>query len=384
MTFPELNIPETLSASEIETAINAINCYGVTATQIGNRKLLIKNANLNSDEFKTVFPQIEFILAQVALTSKRIPTETLLNFTHVQRSHHKDIFKTLVLVGELQSHSIGLYSLSGSFLKVMKAIDKKIEGFAMSAGASDCEFPSLVSLRDLRRTTILENYPHFLNFVSAPVRSLSTLSEVGCRSEILNLLQEPDLVCRSANCLHSYINCADSVLEKDKYLTTSGKVFRNEGDESTGIERLREFSVREIIFIGDELRLGKFISNWTTFIKTLFESTLLRGTLETSVDLFFPTKLQTLHFFQKSQQRKYEMRVDIPEIEKTISIASLNKHERYFTEAYNIKLASGDLAYSGCVGFGLERFSYALFAQHGLDVNAWPATLTDFLAADLS
>ena len=51
---------------------------------------------------------------------------------------------------------------------------------------------------------------------------------------------------------------------------------------------------------------------------------------------------------------------------------SFNYHLKHFGEAWDIELSDGTEAYSGCVGFGLERLALALFKHHGLDSVAWP------------
>jgi hypothetical protein len=45
-----------------------------------------------------------------------------------------------------------------------------------------------------------------------------------------------------------------------------------------------------------------------------------------------------------------------------------------------MKLASGALAHSGCVAFGMDRLAVALFATHGLDVQQWPTGVKEALS----
>ena len=40
---------------------------------------------------------------------------------------------------------------------------------------------------------------------------------------------------------------------------------------------------------------------------------------------------------------------------------------------YGITTAGGEPAHTGCMAFGEERVTLALFAAHGLDVHDWPA-----------
>jgi hypothetical protein len=57
-------------------------------------------------------------------------------------------------------------------------------------------------------------------------------------------------------------------------------------------------------------------------------------------------------------------------------VASFNFHERFFGESFGITLPDGvTTPFSGCAGFGLERFAFALVCQHGVDVEQWPAEI---------
>jgi seryl-tRNA synthetase len=67
---------------------------------------------------------------------------------------------------------------------------------------------------------------------------------------------------------------------------------------------------------------------------------------------------------------------------KPTACMSFNYHLNHFGEAWNIETADGSPAFSGCVGFGLERLTLALFRYHGLDVAGWPERLRHTLRLD--
>jgi hypothetical protein len=48
-----------------------------------------------------------------------------------------------------------------------------------------------------------------------------------------------------------------------------------------------------------------------------------------------------------------------------LAIASVNFHRNFFGERCNIRTATGDFAYSGCVAFGMERWLHAMFERFG-------------------
>ena len=66
----------------------------------------------------------------------------------------------------------------------------------------------------------------------------------------------------------------------------------------------------------------------------------------------------------------------IPFENQSISVFSSNFHAMTFGKAFNINVG-GRPATSGCLGWGFERFVYAIFSQFGLDVNKWLEALCE-------
>ena len=60
---------------------------------------------------------------------------------------------------------------------------------------------------------------------------------------------------------------------------------------------------------------------------------------------------------------------DLP---KPTACMSFNYHQDLFGSLCGLQQANGAVAHTGCVGFGMERLTLALFYFHGLQVNAWP------------
>lgn len=68
---------------------------------------------------------------------------------------------------------------------------------------------------------------------------------------------------------------------------------------------------------------------------------------------------------------KYELRLTIPHVKKSIACSSVNFHSNTFGNAFNIKMGKRN-AVTGCVGFGIERWAFAFLAQYSLDEQLWP------------
>ena len=100
----------------------------------------------------------------------------------------------------------------------------------------------------------------------------------------------------------------------------------------------------------------------------------LVGSFETANDMFFTQDYAVKASFQRQQQAKKELRLLIPAERQAISVFSSNFHAATFGKAFNITL-DGRPATSACVGWGYERWVYAIFSQFGFDVRQWPEVL---------
>jgi hypothetical protein len=140
------------------------------------------------------------------------------------------------------------------------------------------------------------------------------------------------------------------------------------------LERLWEFSLREIIFVGPQAWVDAQRRVALEATAALVEEIGLDSWIETANDPFFVTNFAAQRFFQLGSQTKYELRLGLPYAGKdhSVAAASFNLHNDFFGRSYGISL-SPEFAFTGCVGFGLERFVWALFAQFGPVSKDWPA-----------
>jgi seryl-tRNA synthetase len=82
---------------------------------------------------------------------------------------------------------------------------------------------------------------------------------------------------------------------------------------------------------------------------------------------------------QRLEERKLEIVIPICSSVGTACV-SLNYHQDHFASRFGIRTASGALAHSACIGFGMERIALALFKKHGLDPASWPPSVRATLA----
>jgi seryl-tRNA synthetase len=75
---------------------------------------------------------------------------------------------------------------------------------------------------------------------------------------------------------------------------------------------------------------------------------------------------------QRAAELKFELLAPIAQSGEGTAIMSVNYHQDHFGSVYDIRTATGEVAHSACLGFGLERVTLALIVRHGLDPERWP------------
>jgi seryl-tRNA synthetase len=158
-------------------------------------------------------------------------------------------------------------------------------------------------------------------------------------------------------------------------VTACGRCYRNENDDAHPVERLRAFTMREIIGIGTESFVESMRRDLMDRVGKWVVELELDGFIETASDPFFTNEARGRRLMQQLQPLKYELQLRVSGDGRTVAAASFNHHRDHFTKAFSIRLENGEPANSGCVAFGWERWIIAFVAQHGADEEHWPETV---------
>jgi seryl-tRNA synthetase len=192
-------------------------------------------------------------------------------------------------------------------------------------------------------------------------------------------LAAPGTCLSPAVCYHCYQALeAQRLAAGPRTVTTVGKCFRYESTNITGLDRLWDFTMREVVFVGTEDEVSAHRARGIELVKRQIEKWDLEGSIETANDPFFSATYATKRFHQVQSDLKFELRLAIePDASgpRTLACASFNLHEDFFGKAFTIAAADGKPAYTGCVAWGLERWVLALFTQHGFEAARWPEAL---------
>jgi len=252
----------------------------------------------------------------------------------------------------------GLATLGPELVDLRTELDRRFVGWAHDCGASAWIFPPLISVSDLDGIDYFDSFPH-LGLAVGRIDEGKLASYA--RDEAVTVIPGADLcgcehVLPSAACYPAYFHLRGKTLEAPKRITTIATCFRNEV-EYRGLQRLRSFTMREIICIGPAEAATSHLMAFRQRIEAFC------GALGLAVEI----KVATDPFFRKDDPRVAMQRL-FPVKEEfvyggNLAFSSLNYHRNFFGERCAISTADGSPAFTSCVAFGVERWLHALIER---------------------
>ncbi len=166
-------------------------------------------------------------------------------------------------------------------------------------------------------------------------------------------------MCSPTVCYHCYSMLSDRELIGNKSFTATGKCTRIE-DEGDSLERLFNFTMSEIIFVGTQNYCEESLSDVMYYVKQFLDGIGLIYKFRIANDPFFGNKSELKKRAQHLSGAKIEILAEIPNENRSIAIGSINLHHKKFIDNFNI-----DAECTACFGWGLERFIHVLMLQKG-------------------
>lgn len=288
--------------------------------------------------------------------------------------------------GEIYQEGQGIFSLGPLLTGLIEYFESHFIALADSFKAVPYRFPTLIPARYLERVNYFSSFPHSLSFVTHLREDLDVIDHFAQHatcdqhglavpmesfSKIQNLLSP-------AVCYHLYFALADKPLPNGKVVATAvGNCFRYEAINLTSLERLWNFTMREIIFVGPKDFVLENREIGRQRMSKSLEEIGLAYRVESANDPFFIGEFRKQAAFQSAFQLKFEIRARLPFKNSTLAVGSYNYHQDFFGRSLAISLPDGTPAHTGCVAFGLERIAFAFLAQFGLDPENWPSAVRD-------
>jgi len=310
------------------------------------------------------------------------PSEAKVLASHMSRPllFDQDPHELLTRQGELIEYGPGRYGLGPCLMRLIEFFDSCFRQMAERFSAPSFQFPSLIGAEALDRCKYIKTFPHSLTMVSRLREDLKAIQEfagtarwIGDELECSrDSLAGIECLLAPSVCFHWYAWLQDSRLREPRAITAIGKCFRYESGNLKTLERLWDFTMREIIFVGPPQFVLEQRQKAIDETVALFDEWALSFEIKTATDPFFVEDYSLQTRFQSAFELKYEARLALPYKQDTLAAGSFNYHQDFFGRSFNISDESGEPLHTSCVGFGLERLALAFLAQHGLDPQRWP------------
>ena len=162
------------------------------------------------------------------------------------------------------------------------------------------------------------------------------------------------------------------------FFDVAADCFRHE--PSRHVDRFQTFRMREFVRIGTPDQVIAFRQEWMARAPEIADLLGLSYTVETANDPFFGRAGKLMAINQLEQSLKFELLSPVRSAQQPTACMSFNYHREHFGKTWDLATAAGELAHTGCVAFGIDRLTLALFAAHGLDLRNWPAAAREALA----
>jgi seryl-tRNA synthetase len=292
-----------------------------------------------------------------------------------------DPMEALLSRQEVSAEAAGVFTLGPLLSRLIQFFETLFLELADGFEAAPYRFPTLIPARYLERVNYFRAFPHSLSFVTHLRTDLDAIDHfaqhAACDEHGLN---EPlssfagiETLLSPAVCYHLYFALADQPLPGGQFVATAvGNCFRYEAINLVSLERLWNFTMREVIFVGPKEFVLQNRETARQRMAGVFEKIGLAYRVESANDPFFIGEFRKQAAFQSAFQLKFEIRARLPFKDSTLAVGSYNYHQDFFGRQLNITLPDGSPAHTGCVAFGLERMAYAFLSQYGLEPAGWP------------
>ncbi len=290
----------------------------------------------------------------------------------------------LVERGWMHDYGKGQVAYSGPVLKLAQLINEKAgELYKKAYNATDGHFPAMIDADTLHKCGYFDSHPNAVTFVGNVVEDFDAIEEFRRANSCSEgaLLPQPEhihidgMCLNPAACFPCYPTLKGKTYLTGECFTWMGRVFRYESRNINGLDRLYEFNVRELVFVGTEEYVRECRAKALPIVEEMATFFDIDCQVQTATDPFFATVSAAKKFWQAAQEVKNEIK--IPALgndgsTKMLACGSINLHGNFFGKRFEFYCANGEPAQTGCVGLGIERWVLAAFTQHGFEPHRWP------------
>jgi seryl-tRNA synthetase len=277
----------------------------------------------------------------------------------------------------------GVYARTGLFEQVIDGLNAFISK-SRPLDAEIFKFPPVASRAQIEKSGYLKSFPHLLGCVSclhgSELEIRRAVESASGGEDLGGALKPTDLVLAPAACYPIYpmVAARGVVPSGGLRFDVTCDCFRHESSHELG--RFQSFRMREYVCVGSPAEVLDFRQQWKSRAIELAEKLALPHETTAASDPFFGRAGKMMAVGQIEQELKFELLIPINSIDNPTACMSFNYHQDHFGEAWGIETATGGLAHTACVAFGLDRLALAMFATHGIRLDEWPQSARDALS----
>jgi seryl-tRNA synthetase len=245
-------------------------------------------------------------------------------------------------------------------------------------------FPPVMSRAHIQKSGYLHSFPNLLGAVcclhGGETEIRAAVDGDKAKGQWVESLDATDLVLTPAACypLYPLVASRGRVPATGLLFDVASDCFRHEPSQQ--IDRFQTFRMREFVRLGSPDQVVAFRQQWMARAPEIADLLGLQYKTEAASDPFFGRAGKLMAINQVDNALKFELLIPVRSEQQPTACMSFNYHRDHFGTTWNLKTEAGDLAHTGCVAFGIDRLTLALFAAHGLDLRHWPASAREALA----
>lgn len=353
--------------------------------------VLILNNLSETDIRKRMIDRLVADVEKVLTEIPRMEEEKIIKRGGVKEHLFKeDPFKLAIELGWVKEFpGRGQWIYAPPFAKLLMAIEELIvEKIAKPMGFEEVLLPKLIPLEVMMKMPgYLDNVPEGMYYVCPPPRDPEAFEKFKQKiklkreidvAELRGVLKDPAYVLAPAQCEPFYQQFSGKIVRVEelpiKQFDRSGWTYRWEGGGVEGLIRVQEFRRIEMVMLGKPEDIRK-----------IRDEVLERSVaLTEELGMEWRVKVATPFYLREGSEEEigaatYDLEVLLPYNQEWLEIGSYNVHGNKFVKSFRIKEAKGREVWTGCCGFGTNRWAVGFLAQHGMEIEKWPKIVRDMV-----
>ena len=273
----------------------------------------------------------------------------------------------------------GLYARGGVFEQIIDGIDHVVcrKGQEVHGDrAKVLRFPPLFAREAFERTGYIASFPNLTGAVSTFTGTAkdhqALLADRDAGRPWDGHLSPAGTMLVSSACHPCYAILPSVLPAAGALMDIYGYCFRHEPVVDPA--RMQAFRMHEYVIVGTPEQAQGHRDSWVRYGLEVLGELGLEATDTPANDPFFGRAGKMLATNQLNENLKTELTVRLyDELDDGTAVISSNCHRDHFGLTFGLSIATGEVAHSACVGFGMERIALALVRVHGFDPESWPS-----------